>query len=179
MRRFAAALLLSAMVAQADQRETMSATASEALALCHAADTAAPSDRQAILARGLERAEEALRANSQDAAAHFAVFCNLGKRTALRRGALGLFGILSDVARVRREIDDTLALAPDYPEALAAKGQMLMELPPFLGGDREEGQRLLHRAVVLEPNDHRMRSMLAKSPEASSDEGCVECGALR
>ena len=157
-----AAFLFCATVARAAEPNSVSATASEALALCDAADAAAPlADRIAILSRGLERAEEAVRANARDAAAHFAVFCNLGKRTDLRRGTLGFFGILSDLARVRREIDDTLALAPDYAAALAAKGQMLTELPRFLGGDPEEGQRLLRRAVALDPHDQRTRSLLA------------------
>jgi len=147
----------------------VSATASEALALCEAADAAPLPDRVAILSRGLERAEEAVRENPQDATAHFAVFCNLGKRTDLRRRALGFFALLSDLTRVRRELDDALALAPDYAAALAAKGQMLTELPRFLGGDPEQGQHLLRRAVALDPDDTRMRSMLASRIATAGD----------
>ena len=55
----------------------------------------------------------------------------------------------------------TLALAPDYPAALAAKGEMLVELPRLLGGDPQEGERLLRRAVALDPDDPRMRLRLA------------------
>ena len=138
------------MVAGADQLEPMRAV-TEALALCQAADAIPVPDRMAILARGLRRAEEAVTANPQYAAAHFAVFCNLGKRAQLRRQEIGLFGILDDLGRARREIDDTLELDPNYAPALAAKGQMLMELPRLLGGDPEEGERLLRRAVTLEP----------------------------
>jgi len=141
----------------------VSATVREALALCDAADVAPLPDRVLILSQGLQRAEEAVRTNSQDAAAHFAVFCNLGKRTELQRHTLGFVGILSELARVRREIDQTLALAPDYPPALAAKGQMLTTLPRMLGGDPAEGRRLLDRAVTLDPNDSRMRALLANS----------------
>jgi tetratricopeptide (TPR) repeat protein len=54
-----------------------------------------------------------------------------------------------------------LAIDPDYAGALAAKGQMLAELPRWLGGDRQEAARLLRRAVVLDPDDARMRLMLA------------------
>jgi hypothetical protein len=75
--------------------------------------------------------------------------------------------LLKDVARIRREIDDTLVLAPTYAAALAAKGQMLTELPHYLGGDIEEGRRLLRLAVTLAPDDSRMRSMLVDSLESS------------
>lgn len=158
-----------ATIARADQPKLVSAKASEALELCEAADAAPPPARVAILSKGLERAEEAVRANSQEAAAHFAVFCNLGKRADLQRQSLGIVRVLSDVARAKREIDDTLTLAPDYAAALAAKGQMLIALPQFLGGDPEEGQRLLRRAAELEPNDTRVRSMLAASVAADEN----------
>jgi hypothetical protein len=38
---------------------------------------------------------------------------------------------------------------------------MLIELPRLLGGDLQEGERLLRRAVALDPDDPRMRLMLA------------------
>jgi hypothetical protein len=162
------ACVLCAAALWARQAEAVTATASEALALCDAADAAPMSDRIELLSRGLERAEEAVRANPRDAAAHFAVFCNLGKRAELRRNTLGFFGILGDLGRIRREIDDTLVLAPDYPAALAAKGEMLTELPRFLGGNPEEGQRLLERAAALDPDDSRIRSMLADGAGAGA-----------
>jgi tetratricopeptide (TPR) repeat protein len=114
-----------------------------------------------VLARGLPRAEEAVRVNPQDAVAHFAVFCNLGSRLELERHGAGWFAMLGALHRVQREIDIALALAPDYPAALAAKGEMLIELPRLLGGDLQEGERLLRRAVALDPDDPRMRLMLA------------------
>src|SRR6185503_4741032 len=100
----AAGLLLCPMLARAEQPEAARTATTDALALCRAADGIPFPDRMAILSRGLQRAEEAVRANPQYAAAHFAVFCNLGKRAQLRRQALGLFGILDDLGRARREI---------------------------------------------------------------------------
>ena len=58
---------------------------SDAVALCHEADQVPVAERSAVLARGLARAEEAVSADPQDAVAHFAVFCNLGKRLDMER----------------------------------------------------------------------------------------------
>jgi hypothetical protein len=79
-RYVAAALVLCAGVARGGQPEPVGPATSEALALCHEADQVSVAERSAVLARGLARAEEAVQADPQDAVAHFAVFCNLGKR---------------------------------------------------------------------------------------------------
>jgi tetratricopeptide (TPR) repeat protein len=52
---------------------------------------------------------------------------------------------------VRREIERTLELAPDFPDALLGKGALLLALPRLLGGDDEEGERLLRRALEIDP----------------------------
>jgi tetratricopeptide (TPR) repeat protein len=160
-RYFAASLVLCAVVARGGQPEPVGPATTEAVALCNEADRVSVAERSPVLARGLARAEEAVRADPQDAVAHFAVFCNLGKRLELERHGAGLFATLGDLRRVQREIDIALALAPDYAAALAAKGEMLVELPRLFGGDLQEGERLLRRAVALDPDDPRMRLMLA------------------
>ena len=85
----------------------------EALALCNFAaaehDTAT---RAALLERGLALAEQAVESDDRDAAGHFAVFCNLGRRLQLHPIS---FGSLMSIRRVRREIDRTLALTPNVP----------------------------------------------------------------
>jgi hypothetical protein len=156
-----AALVLCAAVAQGGQPQPGGTASREALAICTQADQVSIAERLAVLAQGLDRAEEAVRADAQDAVAHFAVFCNLGKRLDMERHGAGMFAALGDLRRLQREIDITLALAPDYPAALAAKGEMLVELPRLFGGDRHEGERLLRRAAALDPDDPRVRLMLA------------------
>ena len=161
--------LFEAGAVWADESVSGSRSAREALTLCASADSAPPTDRLSILSLAQQRAEEAVRENSRDPTAHFAVFCSLGKRVEIRRGTQGFLAVLGDLGRIRREIDYTLALAPDYPAALAAKGQMLMELPVLFGGDPQEGQSLLRRAASLDPNDSQIRSLLAASLEATRD----------
>jgi hypothetical protein len=164
-----ALLLFGAMAVRADQPVSGSRSAREALTLCASADSAPPADRLSILSLGQQRAEEAVRENSRDPMAHFAVVCNLGKRVEIRRRTHGFLAVLGDLGRIRREIDYTLALAPNYPAALAAKGQMLIELPVVFGGDPQEGQGLLRRAASLDPNDSQIHSLLADSLEATHD----------
>lgn len=154
------AVLLGAAAAPAADPAGAGPAAREALAICQRADRVAPDERAALLTFGLQRAEAAVQADPRDAAAHLAVFCNLGRRLRARSG-WGLLTAFGDLRRAREELDTALALAPDYPGALAAKGQMLAELPRWLGGDRQEAERLLRRAVALEPDDARMRLMLA------------------
>jgi len=147
----AAAVLLvgPAMSARADTLPG-SSLALSAVSLCNTAvEQTDPEARVAALDRGLALAEEALAANDADAAAHFAVFCNLGRRLQLRPLS---WGSLTGIRRVRREIDRALALAPDSPSALTAKGVMLLELPHLLGGDASEGVSLLRRALALAPD---------------------------
>ena len=136
-----------------------STRAHEALALCDASTR--ETDRQVrftLLDQGLAAAESAVGEDAADAAAHFAVFCNLGRQLQLR--SIGLLTFF-DIRRMRREIDRTLELAPRSPGVLTAKGLMLIQLPRLLGGDTSEGQRLIRRALELEPDFEPARKALA------------------
>ena len=127
------------------------------LALCAAADQLAPAERPPVLARGLDLADAALALDHRSARAHFAVVYNLGKATSL--DGIG-FDTFRSVYRLQREVDVTLALAPDDADALTAKGALLMRLPRWLGGDRSEAKRWLRRALVVDPQNVTARAYL-------------------
>jgi tetratricopeptide (TPR) repeat protein len=133
--------------------------ANDALALCLREKTTSAEEKRALLARGLTLAEQAVAADDADAKAHFAVFCNLGKEMKLR--GVGI-GSLVAVRRLRREIDRTLELAPDYPDALLAKGSFLCELPRVLGGDTGEGERFMRAALKVDPDYLQAHLRLAR-----------------
>jgi len=121
----------------------------EALALCHRADDAPEGERSALLDRALAQAERAVTEDDRDAIAHFAVFCSLGGK--MQRAGVGI-GALTDLRRLRREIDRTLELAPDFADALAGKGALLLDAPRVLGGDPKDAERLLRRALEVDPD---------------------------
>lgn len=156
----AGALIVAAAAAGADLQPA-GPQALAAIEICQQSDAAPADQRPALLDAGLALAERAAAENPRDHAAHFAIFCNLG-RSLMHRSTWKLLGTLGDLRRARRAIDQALALAPDYPPALAAKGAMLAQLPRVLGGDREEGVRLLLRAVALQPADATLHLTLAE-----------------
>jgi tetratricopeptide (TPR) repeat protein len=120
-----------------------------ALTECETADAASGAARTERLRRSLERADAAIAADDRDALAHFAAFCALGGL--LKEDGIGL-AAPGRMRRLRREVDRTLELAPDFPDALAGKGALLCHLPRLLGGDAAAGERLLRRALELDPD---------------------------
>ncbi|HVN87062.1 MAG TPA: hypothetical protein VMW17_19700 [Candidatus Binatia bacterium] len=143
---------------------TGSPTARESLALCDRSDDVPEAEKTTLLDRGLRLAERALEDDAHDGAAHFGVFCNLGKLTDLRGAGLrSLFAI----RRLHRELEASLALAPDDPDVLAAKGAFLLNLPRLLGGDTVEAERSLRRALEIEPTNGTAQRYLDKARQSS------------
>ena len=130
-----------------------------ALAACDSVSQQPLPSRAALLDRTLKDAEQALASNEKDALAHFAVFCTLGERMQLDGVSLAA---ISNLRRLRREIDRTLELAPDFADALAGKGALLTDLPRVLGGDAAAGERVLRQALVVEPDYLSPRRRLAE-----------------
>jgi hypothetical protein len=145
----AAALALLTLISAASARADDSAMpyAQRALLVCERADHASSAQREALLRSGLRLAELAIDMDRNDAHAHFAVFCTLGKIA--ERQSVGL-ETMRIIRRLRHEVDRTLELAPEYVPALLGKAEMLLRLPRWLGGDPDEAQRCLARARALQ-----------------------------
>jgi hypothetical protein len=161
----AVVLALLALVAVENARADESAMpyARRALHVCARADHATPVQREVLLERGLRLAERAVQMDANDAHAHFAVFCTLGKLA--ERKPVGI-ETMKTVRRLRREVDRTLELEPEYVPALIGKAEMLLRLPRWLGGDPDEAQRCLERARALQAS---CPVRLARHEAGSSD----------
>src|SRR5262245_8163022 len=121
-----------------------------ALSICQKADQSEGEERTRLLAHGLTLAEKAVAADESDGKAHFAVFCNLGKQMQ----EASVFRQTLVVHRLKRELELAIALEPDDPQMLIARGAFLVELPAALGGDAEKGRALLRAALTKDPNNH-------------------------
>jgi tetratricopeptide (TPR) repeat protein len=134
--------------------------AEQAVALCAKVEGASIEERADLLKRGLARADEAVAENDTDPVAHYAVFCNLGRQMEFERVSAST---ITAVRRIRKEVDRALELKPDYAEALMGKGSLLCNMPRLIGGDAKEGERLLRKALELEPNNVDGHLQLAKA----------------
>lgn len=144
-----------------------SPAARQAVTLClDAAKAESDAKRAEMLERGLQQAESAVADTPNDAKAHFAVFCNLGRK--LEEEGASLAGV-TNLSRLQSAIDRALALEPGFVDAMTAKGAFLVKLPSLLGGDAEEGERLLRRAVQLAPDHAPARLELAKALNEKGD----------
>jgi len=127
----------------------------DAIASCRDADRVPDVEKRDVLRRGIAAAEAAIAADDDDAAAHFALFCNLGKRMRLDGAS---FASLVGLRRLRHEIDRTLELAPTNADAMIGKAALLYYTPRLLGGD----PRLLRTALGISPDYVEARLALAR-----------------
>jgi hypothetical protein len=172
-----ALVLCTAASAKAEPDAAGAAPVAQALAACTGADLRPAAERRAALSRALAIAEGAIADDDRDAAAHFAVFCTLGRAAEIDGVGLASFATLR---RLQREIDRTLDLAPEWPDALAAKAAMLLRLPGWLGGDTARAEQLARRAVARAPDLAEARDVLAQALAAQAKDGTasgVERGA--
>lgn len=167
---------LAASALAADPPGTPASRAAQAA--CDRAGSLPEAARAAALSDALAAADRAVAVDDTDALAHFAAFCALG-------GLLDAEGVgftaPGRLRRLRREVDRTLELAPDFADALAGKGALLLELPRLLGGDAPEGERLLRRALAIDPDylTPRMRLVKALRARGALDEARAEARRAR
>jgi hypothetical protein len=162
----AAVALLHAVVPGAAAQERATGVAARALAICRSGIERPAAERTAQLDEALALAEAAMRERPDDPVAHFAAFCSRGRRLQLQGLTLRVF---AEIRLVRAHIERTLELAPDWPDAIAGKGSLLVSLPTPLGGDRTEGQRLLRLALTLDPANVEAQRLLEQSETPTVD----------
>jgi len=110
-------------------------------------------------------AAEALKDDPNSAKAHFLYFAARGRLLV----AQGKVRNMVELIGLRTYLDRSLELDPHYPDALAAKGAIAMELPGYLGGDKKLGQQLLRRAVNANPVGPATRLHFAKALVSNGD----------
>jgi tetratricopeptide (TPR) repeat protein len=130
-----------------------------AIELCHRAQTERDDERAELLEQSLARADAAIASDDRDALAHFARFCALGEQA--KTSGLRLTGLLK-LRSIRAAVERTLELSPDFPDALLGLGSLLIAVPGFLGGDDAEGERLVRRALAIDPEYVGARLTLAE-----------------
>jgi len=141
-------------------QETAGELSSKALQECTQGRVAPEREvRLAHFQRGQALGEQAITADEKYPDAHFSLFCNLGELLRVDGESLtSVFGL----RRMMNELDRTLELAPHHIDALSAKGTLLVKLPRILGGNSQEGERLLQQVVNQAPRAVNARLALAK-----------------
>ena len=119
-----------------------------------------PSDRATVLyRRALELAKESLALDPDSARANFVYFAAKGRILMIEGTARNVM----ELKALRPYLDRALKADPDYVDALAAKGGMLLELPKYLGGDSKQAEQILRRAVELNPPGPSTRVLYARA----------------
>jgi tetratricopeptide (TPR) repeat protein len=140
--------------------ETAAGLSERAMQECEQGQVAPTRDqRVAHFERGQAIAERAVALDDKSAAAHFAIFCNLGEM--LRVDGEKITSVLG-FRKLMKELDRTLELDPDHLDALSSKGVLLMRLPTLLGGDAPRGEKMLERVVREDPSCITARITLAE-----------------
>ncbi len=158
-------LALACLASPAGALPPGSTEAADAIALCERADAVDGAARLELLDRGVALARTRLEVDSRDALAHFAVFCNLGRR--VQATGLGLF-VPFELLEAMRALDAALSLAPDDPDVLTAKGALATELPRLLGGDPDGAAGWFRRALERDPANARARAYLERITRSGS-----------
>jgi len=101
----------------------------------------------ALWEKGTVYGRRAVEADPNGREGHFFYMANMGASARIR----GAWTSLWKFRKIKRELDRTLELDPNYPLALVARAQYLTEMPAIFGGDEDEAVRLYERAIDLDP----------------------------
>src|SRR5262249_32256249 len=116
-------------------------------------------NRLSAYEQGAKAASGALELQNSNAQAHFLYAANLGSAERIR----GLTTAAMKVKEIQRHVARAIELDNNHAQALQMMGGLLMELPWFLGGDKNLAQEYLERAVAADGNFTNARILLAKS----------------
>ncbi len=144
-RTVVAACVLLVVAAPAIVRaETATELAATAMHECEQGQVATVRDqRVAHFERGQAMAERAVALDDKSAAAHFAVFCNLGEMLRVDGEKItSLFGF----RKMMGELDRTLELDPNNLDAVSSKGVLLVKLPTL----REDASCITARLTLAD-----------------------------
>lgn len=97
--------------------------------------------------KGIEYGKRAVEVNPNGKEGHFFYMANMGALARIR----GTWMSIWKFRRIKKEMDKTLDLDPDYVPALVARAQYLTEMPRIFGGDEQEAVRLYQRALEIDP----------------------------
>lgn len=116
--------------------------------------------------RAREQAQAVLTRSPNSPGANFVYFAATGRILLADGLTKNLFTLRS---LDKDHLDRAIELDPDYANALAAKGGVLLDLPSLIGGDASEGLRLLRRANALNPGGVGTRVSLARALARNGD----------
>ena len=163
------ALLCLSVTAPAVRAEESSATelAAQARSECEEGRRATDKEaRRQHFEKGQALGLQAVAVDDNCAEAHFGLFCNMGEL--MRIDGESITSVF-ELHRLMAELDRALELKPDYTDAMAAKGTLLVRLPRLLGGDAVKGEAMLRQVIEDDPNAFQSRLALAQACDARGD----------
>ncbi len=101
----------------------------------------------ALWQKGLAYGKRAVKVNPHGKEGHFYTMSNRGSITQVKGKLSGFWNL----RKIKRGMDKTLELDPNFPPALVARAQYLTQMPGIFGGDEKEAMRLYRRALKIDP----------------------------
>lgn len=113
---------------------------------------------QEVYDHGIELANQAIATDPALADGYYALFVNLGKKSE----RTGIGAQFRNISRLKELLEKTLELDPRHADAWEAKGEMLVRMPRFWGGNASEGEKALRRSAELAPRWSKPELRLAE-----------------
>jgi tetratricopeptide (TPR) repeat protein len=113
--------------------------------------------RQAAYEEGAKAAKQAFQIDEMNADAHFFHAVNLGNAARLQGATKGALVVTEIKSCLNRAIE----INPKHAQALQMMGEMLLDLPRFLGGNEQKAQEYLERAIAADGNYANARMLVA------------------